>query len=323
MFGNGWRLHRSPLAPSVPLEGSETVQGLRTLERLRAASLLSDGSSTSGGGPTAAGAARNAAPPAPSRRRRYQRYKGPFIEHLSTDDLKKDPRPWSQFSGRSEEATFSFSIPASLDFLCERLDENCVVYATNYLRVVALVVMLTLYLKPIAVFGAAALALSITYNINRALEQQRRAADPQNHQQQRRGGGVDQSPLGGAILAAATWLIVALTKCIPIILLGLVNATLVVLTHACVRKSPSEMRYRGRTMYSYTFAQVVRRQAVPPGNDPLLVFKQLLQAGVGVVVGRLRLIRRWVVYYALAGWDVVRRPFTPALRSAPLATSWG
>ena len=37
---SGWTLRRSPLAPSVPLEGSETVQGLRTLERLRSASLL-------------------------------------------------------------------------------------------------------------------------------------------------------------------------------------------------------------------------------------------------------------------------------------------
>jgi hypothetical protein len=27
--------------------------------------------------------------------------------------------------------------------------------------------------------------------------------------------------------------------------------------------------------------------------------------------------RRWCVYYALVLWDTVRRPFVPALRSAP------
>jgi hypothetical protein len=124
-----WNLHRSPLAPGVPLEGTDTVEGLRQLERLRAASLLNNGNRN------ATGAGGQAAPPVQHRRRRYQRYKGPFLEQLSVDDLKKYPRPWSQFSGITNVTTPAagggsiyrisvqgYTFPASLDLLCERIE---------------------------------------------------------------------------------------------------------------------------------------------------------------------------------------------------------
>ena len=138
MFGlNGWTLQRNPLAPGVPLEGTDTVEGLRTLERLRAASLLNGAGNLNG---AAAAPGRQPAPPAAyNRRRRYQRYKGPFLEQLSVDDLKKDPRPWSQFSGITTNTNAppnggggnnnltrisiqGYSFPASLDLLCERIE---------------------------------------------------------------------------------------------------------------------------------------------------------------------------------------------------------
>ena len=125
LFGE-WRLARSPLAPSVPLDGTDTVQGLQTLERLRAARLLAPNGGA-GGAPTRGRQAAQAAPP--SRRRRYQRYKGPYLEQLALDDLKKDPRPWSQFSGVGAGdgapvalAHGSYTVPASLDLLCERME---------------------------------------------------------------------------------------------------------------------------------------------------------------------------------------------------------
>jgi len=126
-----WNLRRSPLAPGVPLEGTETVDGLRQLERLRAASLLNNGNRNAGG------AGGQAAAPAQNRRRRYQRYKGPFLEQLSVDDLKKNPRPWSQFSGITNITAPNagagagaihrisiqgYTFPASLDLLCERIE---------------------------------------------------------------------------------------------------------------------------------------------------------------------------------------------------------
>jgi hypothetical protein len=131
----GWRLQRNALAPGVPLEGTDTVEGLQNLERLRLASLLNNGNPANGAG----GGNRQAAPPAENRRRRYQRYKGPFLEQLSVDDLKKDPRPWSQFSGITSTNTTpaaggggggnttrflvqGYTIPASLDLLYERVE---------------------------------------------------------------------------------------------------------------------------------------------------------------------------------------------------------
>lgn len=120
LFGD-WRLQRSPLAPSVPLDGTDTVQGLQTLERLRAARLLPN--NATGGPPNGT---RQAPPAPPSRRRRYQRYKGPYLEQLAIDDLKKDPRPWAQFTGvpagDGGPLGSSYTVPASLDLLCERME---------------------------------------------------------------------------------------------------------------------------------------------------------------------------------------------------------
>lgn len=122
-FLPGWRLRRSPLAPSVPLEGSETVQGLRTLERLLTANRAAQNGGTTDGIGTS-GAQHGSAADFSSRRRRYQRYRGPFLEHLTIDDLKKDPRPWKQFAAveGSRWTTLDYSIPATLDFMCERVE---------------------------------------------------------------------------------------------------------------------------------------------------------------------------------------------------------
>lgn len=113
----GWTLRRSPLAPSVPLEGSETVQGLRTLERLRSASLLERERANSSRGAAAVEASQN-------RRRRYQRFKGPFLEQMTTDDFKKAPHPWKQFVGLGDEGLMlkGYNVPASVDILCERIE---------------------------------------------------------------------------------------------------------------------------------------------------------------------------------------------------------
>jgi len=111
-------LHRSPLAPSVPLEGTETVEGLRNLERLRSASLLQQ-SFNSGRNNNDRNNGQTY-----SRRRRYQRFKGPYVEQLALEDLKKDPRPWKQFTGIQENGALaqSYTIPANLDVLCERVE---------------------------------------------------------------------------------------------------------------------------------------------------------------------------------------------------------
>lgn len=320
LFGD-WRLQRSPLAPSVPLDGTDTVQGLQTLERLRAARLLPN--NATGNGPP--NGPRQAPQAPPSRRRRYQRYKGPYLEQLATDDLKKEPRPWAQFTGvpAGEATTFasSYTVPASLDLLCERMEENGAVYITNYLRVMLLILMLTLYLRPIAIFGAAAIAVSAGYNINKAMQQQQQQQTPPRDATAPPTALQSQSSTG-AVLAVLTWLVVVYTRCMPIVFLGLLIGGGVVLTHAALRSSPSESRYRGRTTLSYTILQVLGRRQVPPGSDSRLVFKQVGQECWRAVVRRGKGLKRWAVFYMLTAWDAVRRPFVPAMRSAPLPTGW-
>lgn len=115
-----WNLQRNPLVPSVPLEGSDTVQGLRTLERLRAAELLSV-EGTYRNSRHDRDKIRSSRP----RRSRYQRYKGPFIEFLGAEDLTREGKPWKEFGGQmtsKRNGTRFFDVPASLDLLSERID---------------------------------------------------------------------------------------------------------------------------------------------------------------------------------------------------------
>lgn len=110
-----WLLRRSPLAPAVPLEGSDTVQGLSTLERLRRAELLPDaGEARHGGGNGGGGGWRRA----------YQRYRGPYLEQLTGADLQAAPKGWALFwhGGERGSAADAYSLPASLAVLRERAE---------------------------------------------------------------------------------------------------------------------------------------------------------------------------------------------------------
>lgn len=107
--------------PSVPLDGTDSVQGLRTLERLRAADLLDTLQNKSKYKSDANIGDRHRT----ARRRRYQRYKGPFVEYSTLEDLKRDPRPWKDFSGHNASGRGDdryFDVPACLDLLAERID---------------------------------------------------------------------------------------------------------------------------------------------------------------------------------------------------------
>lgn len=110
-FGRQHSLDRSPLSPAVPLEGSESVQGLRTLERQR---LTSEAAAAQPSAPDQPGA-----PAIPTGRRTYQRFKGPYIEQLAVEDLKAAPKPWGAFAGGS---VADYSVPASIAALQERME---------------------------------------------------------------------------------------------------------------------------------------------------------------------------------------------------------
>jgi hypothetical protein len=112
-----WFLRRSPLAPGVPLEGSDTVQGLRTLERLRRAELLPDVGEARGGG--GGGGGGNG-----GWQRAYQRYRGPYLEQLTSADLQAAPKGWALFwrGGERGRAADAYSLPATLAVLRERAE---------------------------------------------------------------------------------------------------------------------------------------------------------------------------------------------------------
>jgi hypothetical protein len=101
-------LSRSPLSPSVPLDGSETVPGLRALERLS----LVDGDAAH---PVAA---HHHGPVVDTGRRHYKRYKGPFLEQLTLEDVQAPPKPWGVFVG----GPATYRVPASMAVLQERLE---------------------------------------------------------------------------------------------------------------------------------------------------------------------------------------------------------
>ena len=137
-FWNQHHLERSPLSLSVPLDGTDTVMGLRTIERLQAANLLQSRAQDN----TVARHHHPSDTPTAARRRRYRRYKGPFIEYLALEDFTKSPRPWDQFFSFSSPSSpppnppqppnasmsrflldnTSYTIPASMDLLYERID---------------------------------------------------------------------------------------------------------------------------------------------------------------------------------------------------------
>jgi hypothetical protein len=192
------------------------------------------------------------------------------------------------------------------------------------------------------------LSVTLSFNINTAIEQQQRRVEAAAGAQQGGDGNAapttSQSPLS-AVLAIITWIAVAYTRCMPIIILGLSIGLVLCLFHASLRTSPSELRLRGSNTatatnpitlhfqrfhrsvaaataapHSYSLGQVLGRQPSPPGCDPRLVFKQAYRTLIEFIISILRLGRRWLVYYLLSVWDTVRRPFVPALRSAP--TTW-
>lgn len=98
----GRPLRRNPLSLAVPLDGTEHEMGLRQLERYSRRR--------------------------PSVRKRYRRYKGPFIEYLTVEDLKRGVRDWREFLHSRNAKMDSYSVPGSLDALMERLEENIVYY---------------------------------------------------------------------------------------------------------------------------------------------------------------------------------------------------
>ena len=60
-----------------------------------------------------------------------------------------------------------------------------------------------------------------------------------------------------AALTVVTWLLVAYTRCIPVLLLGMAASLVAVLAHCGLRRAPSEHRYKGRLLLGFTLRQLL------------------------------------------------------------------
>ena len=129
--------------------------------------------------------------------------------------------------------------------------------------------------QPKALLGAAAVAVSMYRSLGLALRRQQaeaaagaagsegRGRQPplaqqraQQQQQQR------TDPNESAVTAATTvvtWLLVAYTRCLPMLLLGATASLVAVLVHCALRRAPSESRHKGRQPLGYSWRQVLGR----------------------------------------------------------------
>ncbi|GMH33857.1 hypothetical protein BSKO_01691 [Bryopsis sp. KO-2023] len=266
-------LQRTPLSAAVPLDGTEHQMGLRQLERLNRQT--------------------------PGVRTRYRRYKGPFIEYLTVEDLKKEAREWNDFLHCSKSALDCYTVPGSVDALVERLEENIVYYLPNYLQVIAAITFLML--GPFHGLLASALLASYAYFKDNDLV-------PPRHEQLRQ-------VLGVALPFLAVWLAV-LTPIASILSRGIFFGLCLVFSHGSLHRSPSEFRYRQQ---NGVVRWVKRGRAAPEGVVPLLhdlkvKFRNACVDWKGWLRWRVFELReffikkRWILSEALkSGWRRKRR----------------
>lgn len=149
--------------------------------------------------------------------------------------------------------------------------ENFVAFLPNYLHLAAAVLLATFYLRPKALLGAAAVAYSMYRSVGAVLERQRReqqqlaaAAGPRlNGARPAARPPADPTEQAvNALVAVSTWVLVAYTRCLPVLLLGAYGALVAVLAHCSLRRAPSEQRHKGRQLLGYTWQQVLGRGAL-------------------------------------------------------------
>lgn len=192
-------------------------------------------------------------------------------------------------------------------------------FLPNYLRLGVAVLLATFYLRPKALLGAAAVAYSMWRAVSSAYRRQQATAEAAAAQQQGAGqqqqratqgrgrpgataagrGGDANEQLSAGLATIVTWVLVAYTRCLPVLLLGAALVLLATLLHTCLRRGPSEHRYSGRQPLGFTLQQVVAGTPVaPPGADPRLLFRQLWRGAVAGARYRLAWAARWLQLWA-------------------------
>lgn len=170
------------------------------------------------------------------------------------------------------------------------------VYLPNYLRVALAILLLVMYLRPVALFGTAAVAVNVFVHTRRTLRRQLR--QQQAGLPHRRSESDAQDTPMAILSTLATWLLVAYTRCFSLIALAALLSAFTILLHAAGRKALSESRYRGKTPLGYRLEQVLGLAPVNQGQDPFLVFRQQWWLLKSWGKGLSRQLWRRVQYYA-------------------------
>lgn len=100
LFRRGHEMPASPLLSAVPLDGTDTVVGLRVLEQTV---------------------------PALAQRQSFsetRRYRGPYLEHLTTDHITAPPKPWKEFFEGQDGWKGAYNVPQDWHRLFDRAEEN-------------------------------------------------------------------------------------------------------------------------------------------------------------------------------------------------------
>ena len=133
-FRREYSFSSSPLCPSVPLDGSTTVLGLRDLDKhLRAVEAIAELEKQ-----TPRDRQQQIPDIVHGSRPSYRRYKGPYLEQLKANDLQRQPQNWQSFvGGQSRNGSCSswansFNAPENLGMLAERMEENIVHYMVSH-----------------------------------------------------------------------------------------------------------------------------------------------------------------------------------------------
>lgn len=228
-----WR--PSPLLSSVPLNGTDTVTGLRELERsTRLRHKLRP----------------HADHVQHAQRRRYQ---GPHVWELPVDALQAPAVSWERFlhGGRLRHA---YSIPASTDMLVDRLDQNVVTYLANYLRVSAILLGIAGYMNPRAACGVIMLGLIAAANLSLRQTQ----------------ASTDILAAAGNASVVAMLLVTIWSGCIAVLLRWVARVLLVAVLHGSLRAAQAEAAPGAQQGVS--FLQVL---GFRPHPDPRRVFREL------------------------------------------------
>lgn len=251
--------------------------------------------------------------------------------------LKAAPAPWRLFA-RGDSALPLASLPACVDALRERVEENVVAYVANYVRIVLVVIVVAaLAFRPASLVGLAALAaLAVASDLGylgpvptlASLHATVVEAQPANSGASDGGSSVGPLPpsLGGptplttppmrAIATLVAYLIAMLTRAFVPMSRGVWWGGLACALHAALRAAPTEAtaaaRNGGRLTAAHTLPAVATGVSTSPG-DPRRLLRELGRGCASLV----RAAALAVGAGATAGVDAVKVRVKAALASRP------